>query len=1651
MLPDLGELFAVHAALEAENAGELDADTLDTLEADAAFQKRVRDEPAPEGGLRAADVLRILKRQVRDAAGQYLKTFPEALSRAPLDPFKFYFGLQTDLPSLGAYCGNNDASFRALMKSQVFDESAACGICSDQAKLQRLLRTQLTAEAGVEEAYGNLVTLLRSTGMFCGNVTEIKALLDTLIVTHKYFPEECDGTVVPFLAHAVAHVLMKAVKVQNDLDAALSACSEAVRDDAKKGPWAWSPLVPVLLQQAQLLLASPKRSAPAKAAVSRFVSMSILSILPLQGDAVLAHLLSALLSEDGSRALPVLRAAVTRYAAGGQALAADNEKGRIQFIPRDFGEDVPSCADLAARLNDGSLFSLGLLCLNHCGAARGADSPERATAVAKSLRKTLSKFLESPELVWDPVSGSSLLLQVVSAVDRCLPELAAAGLRALRECLEILSSVRELISGACANHSLHTAILGGNYPLGTSLRACRGQTLDTLCTSPGEGASAAAAEDRLVIARGFAGVLPFCSCDELWSLFDDLAEGLSECLDVKAEPRAKRHRAAEGTRARGAWGRASTGAGVSLLSCAACHLLAKGDASFLDEGEESAMAPLATAGDSIPKWEFLLALLQAALAWGAAHPDECDLNPALLALPVALTTSPFSCKLWFFNPPFFPVDLIPMMVSLLQKRHARKIPTGAVASLVELLAPSSVAHQIGFQAELLQVKPARRWLKKKSARVDVPDWVAPALQACLYLEKGDVQYPGKCFALASAYLFDAWQHAATPGVGRRLASLESMYRLQAHALGVLSSQGRFPPKDARKQWDSLCTKKGWFRSAPAPGPGGLGSTEEFALLSAVQQLSTLEQLLGVSPAIAHEPGAVKVFFRAACPTVVALASTNQAADPAPRAPSGVDRTLRALAKCAGLVVRSAGGSHEAVQGIKSLAAVLLKNFFRNGWGCSTLHSLVVSLQDSGCAGAAEVRGLYADLADFLLEHSQFVPALSEPGPGLPAAAARVPLPLETLLPVLQDDFWQLEPPAPEGERFLCSRKPATVQLLLQLLEFLCGGGGWRPDTRLQTLIMLSYGGTSSPEDVSLLRCAELLGATGGASPGAEGAVDANMAAEGAGVGAGAGGAVLSQHRYEFGDALRRARMPGADQSFEASADRVLAAMDGRRVALAALSLPVLPATRSPGEGDTSAAWVDRPATGPVAVLRRHAFEHGYDPGLLLGFTAFHLEHGSVSVAALTRAGLLSLLLCGLACDDADVRARCYGVLQAVLDALPGEDFREKPQVGALLLAVRNAVTRREQRVPAPTAVFAAEAALVVLRPAGFLYPVVNKALLKRPFLQLNDLPVFYQVFSSGTTTMGPEREWLFQLVTASLADGRDKDAFRRRMAVEAMMSRYQAAAAGGKLGGCTPEEARGIRAAVWRAAAVPRLARDLFLHGGLGAWLLWLIQAPEGRRDPESEAFALRLFELLLQHDGIRRRATSGDRFPEYRLAVATVAGRAAAGPGGPGLGRALGFAARVGRACAAEGNPAFCHGAVAPAQLAGLLQLALREPGAGSGQLLADAADAGMALLPAAVTQTVDGGGSGGCTEAHWRAVRAVTACVLRALAPPLPPGAPPGGLPLPAAAAAAQRFITWSFPDTAARPSPQGAVEALIAASSKADAYLTHPNRLNPPGAPA
>ena len=50
----------------------------------------------------------------------------------------------------------------------------------------------------------------------------------------------------------------------------------------------------------------------------------------------------------------------------------------------------------------------------------------------------------------------------------------------------------------------------------------------------------------------------------------------------------------------------------------------------------------------------------------------------------------------------------------------------------------------------------------------------------------------------------------------------------------------------------------------------------------------------------------------------------------------------------------------------------------------------------------------------------------------------------------------------------------------------------------------------------------------------------------------------------------------------------------------------------------------------------------------------------------------------------------------------------------------------------------------------FMYPLINKFLLQRPFLDLEDIPMFYSLFHSSTENYQKEKVWILRLLSAGL-------------------------------------------------------------------------------------------------------------------------------------------------------------------------------------------------------------------------------------------------------------------------------------------------------------
>lgn len=101
-------------------------------------------------------------------------------------------------------------------------------------------------------------------------------------------------------------------------------------------------------------------------------------------------------------------------------------------------------------------------------------------------------------------------------------------------------------------------------------------------------------------------------------------------------------------------------------------------------------------------------------------------------------------------------------------------------------------------------------------------------------------------------------------------------------------------------------------------------------------------------------------------------------------------------------------------------------------------------------------------------------------------------------------------------------------------------------------------------------------------------------------------------------------------------------------------------------------------------------------------------------------------------------------------------------VELLLRALRDSVSAPLERLPTAVVAFAAEALPVLLRPAHSLFPRVSQFILRRPFLDLGEVPMLYPLLLSGTDSWRADRLFLLRLLRfPPLTDG-DLAALRKR-------------------------------------------------------------------------------------------------------------------------------------------------------------------------------------------------------------------------------------------------------------------------------------------------
>ncbi|KAF0699824.1 Aste57867_9600 [Aphanomyces stellatus] len=189
----------------------------------------------------------------------------------------------------------------------------------------------------------------------------------------------------------------------------------------------------------------------------------------------------------------------------------------------------------------------------------------------------------------------------------------------------------------------------------------------------------------------------------------------------------------------------------------------------------------------------------------------------------------------------------------------------------------------------------------------------------------------------------------------------------------------------------------------------------------------------------------------------------------------------------------------------------------------------------------------------------------------------------------------------------------------------------------------------------------------------------------------------------------------------------------------------------------------RPFKGPFEC--KHA-QTVYDPAYFLPLIAHPLSTSHIPDRQLLQSGILGFAICGLSAEDDDIRAYAYGIVAVAHESMSATartfEFNERRQVHLLLETLKNGIDTPHARLPFLITVFVNDAITSLLKPGHFMFPLVNAFLLARSALDVNDVPMFYALFNSSSTTFRPERSWLLHLVKRGVKLDVDVELLQRR-------------------------------------------------------------------------------------------------------------------------------------------------------------------------------------------------------------------------------------------------------------------------------------------------
>ncbi|KAK8803357.1 hypothetical protein WA158_001051 [Blastocystis sp. Blastoise] len=169
-----------------------------------------------------------------------------------------------------------------------------------------------------------------------------------------------------------------------------------------------------------------------------------------------------------------------------------------------------------------------------------------------------------------------------------------------------------------------------------------------------------------------------------------------------------------------------------------------------------------------------------------------------------------------------------------------------------------------------------------------------------------------------------------------------------------------------------------------------------------------------------------------------------------------------------------------------------------------------------------------------------------------------------------------------------------------------------------------------------------------------------------------------------------------------------------------------------------------------------------DPSFFLPLLKYYILHSTLNLRHVISQGIVGYLTICLSCKEKHIHSLASDLLESIWELLLKADFWEVSQILLLLRSLRNSLETPSTLLSPLLATFISESCGILLRPSHTLYTPLNRFLLSRPSIDLLDVPMFYQLFGSGTTDYKQERAWLLRVLFKGLQREQDFKIFKRR-------------------------------------------------------------------------------------------------------------------------------------------------------------------------------------------------------------------------------------------------------------------------------------------------